>query len=328
MVLLHRFCHNHPSERTRKQGVKYNQMFMHPGIKLRHIRLFLQVADSGNLSAAGRALGLTQPAMSKSLTELEAMLGTPLFTRNGRRMALTAHGETLRRHARDAVASLDAGARALQPGAGRARLSVGLLPTVSTRFFPQVAARFMAENPAVTLAIETGTHPYLVRKLRERQIDLMIGRMPQAGELDGLSFEYLYEEPIVAVTHAPPAPHTNLADLLRARPLILPGRETVIRKSIDDYLAALGLRGLEAAVETSTLALGRGLLLATDAIWFISQGVVEAEISSGLFTILPLGATYLSGAVGMTALSDEARSPIAAPLIALLRQAGSKRAQD
>lgn len=300
-------------------------MLMHPGIKLRHIRLFLQVADSGNLSAAGRTLGLTQPAMSKSLTELEAMLATALFTRNGRRMVLTAQGETLRRHARDALASLDAGARALQPGAGRARLSVGLLPTVSTRFFPEVAARFMAENPDVTLAIETGTHPYLVRKLRERQIDLMIGRMPQAGELDGLTFDYLYEEPIVAVTHAPPAARSTLTDLLRARPLILPGRETVIRKAIDDYLAALGLGGLDAAVETSTLALGRGLLLATDAIWFISHGVVEAELASGLFTPLPLGATYLSGAVGMTAAHDEALSPAAIRLMSLLRQAGVTR---
>lgn len=303
-------------------------MIMHPGIKLRHIRLFLQVADSGNLSAAGRVLGLTQPAMSKSLTELEAMLGAPLFIRSGRRMALTPEGETLRRHARDAVASLDAGARALRPGAGRARLSVGLLPTVSTRFFPQIAARFMAENPDVTLAIETGTHPYLMRKLRERQIDLMIGRMPQAGELDGLSFEYLYEESIIAVTHAPPAPHSQLADLLRSRPLILPGRETVIRKTVDDYLAALGLRGLEAAVETSTLALGRGLLLATDAIWIISQGVVEAEIAAGLFTILPLGATYLSGAVGITALRDDSLAPAAQRLITLAREAGAARGES
>lgn len=300
-------------------------MIIHPGIKLRHIRLFLQIADSGNLSAAGRALGLTQPAMSKSVSELEAMLAAPLFTRAGRRMVLTAEGETLRRHARDALASLDAGARALQPGTGRARLAVGLLPTVSTRFFPEVAARFMAENPDVTLAIETGTHPYLMRKLRERQIDLMVGRMPQAGELESLSFEYLYEEPVVAVTHAPPAPHASLAELLRTRPLILPGRETVIRKSVDDYLASIGLSGVEAAVETSTLALGRGLLLASDAIWIISQGVVEAEIASGLFRILPLGATYLSGAVGLTTHRNAELPPGAVALAGLLRRAGAAR---
>lgn len=51
-------------------------MVMHPAIKLRHIRLFLQIADSGSLSAAARGLGLSQPALSKSLAELEVLIST------------------------------------------------------------------------------------------------------------------------------------------------------------------------------------------------------------------------------------------------------------
>lgn len=291
---------------------------MHSAIKLRHIRLFLQIADSGSLSAAARGLGLSQPALSKSLAELEDLIGAPLFLRSGRRLVLTPEGEGLRRHARDAVASLDAGANAARGRGGIPRISVGLLPTVSTRFFPQVAAAFLQDRPHVTLSIETGSHPFLLRKLRDRQMDLMIGRMPNAAEMDGLQFEFLYEEPIIAAVKAGhPAERADITTILRSYPAILPTRESIIRKSVDDYLSALGLANLEPAIETSTLALGRGLLLATDAIWFISQGVVANELEAGQLVSVPLGASYLSGAVGMTTMAADTQSK---HLLRLIRQ--------
>lgn len=301
-------------------------MTVHPGIKLRHVRNFLAVVDLGSLTAAAVAEGVSQPALSKSLAELEAMLKTPLFLRQGRRLILTEAGEGFRRHARDAVASLDAATRATQAQGGQARLSVGLLPTVSTRFFPEVVAEFLQARPQLTLSIETGAHPVLLRKLRDRQIDLMIGRMPQSAEMPGLEFEFLYEEPVIAAIRADhPAQGLPMADFLRAYPAILPTRDAIIRSTVDAYLASLNLAGLAPAVETSTLALGRGLLLATDAVWFISQGVVEAELDSGQMTTLPLGATYLSGAVGLTRVAGQRPTPELVRLIDLARRAAEAR---
>ena len=297
-------------------------MVMHPGIKLRQIRLFLQIADSGGLTAAGAVLGLSQPAVSKSLAELEDLLGVKLFARLGRRLALTAEGEAFRRHAKEAVASLNAGALAVRGESGRQRICVGLLPTVSTRFFPAVVGRFLQDPPTVTLSIETGSHPFLLQKLRARQMDLMIGRMPNAAEMAGVTFEYLYEEPIIAVVNAGhPAERQPIARILRDYPVILPTRDSIIRKNVDEYLAALGLAGLEPAVETSTLALGRGLLLASDAIWFISKGVVENEVEAGQLVPIALGATFLSGAVGMTTVTGGTVPPAIAVLMRLCREA-------
>ena len=299
-------------------------MVMHAGVKLRQIRLFLQIADSGSLTAAATVLGLSQPALSKSLAELEALLAAPLFHRVGRKLALTPEGERFRRHAREGVASLDAGAHWVRGDGGRHRVSVGLLPTVSTRFFPAVAGRFLQDRPTVTLSIETGSHPFLLQKLRDRQMDMMIGRMPNAAEMAGLDFEYLYEEPIIAVVRAGhPAGRAPISRYLRDFPVLLPTRESIIRKAVDDYLASLGLAGLEPAVETSTLALGRGLLLASDAIWFISQGVVENEVATGQLVPIALGAAYLSGAVGMTTILGVSRPAAISTLMRLCRdQAG------
>ena len=226
-------------------------------------------------------------------------------------------GEQVRRHAREALASLDAAARAARAVPAHQTVGVGLLPTVSTRFFPAVIGRYMQQKERATLAVETGPHPFLLRKLRERQIDLMIGRAPNAAEMEGLEFEFLYEEAVVAVVRANhPMRRAGMAEVLRASPLVLPPHEAIIRKSVDEYLAALGFAGLRPAVETSTLALGRGIVLASDAVWFISVGVVQNELDAGQLVRIPLGATYLSGAVGMTWLG---RALLAEPVQDLMR---------
>lgn len=61
---------------------------MHPAIRLRQIRLFVQIAGSGSLTAAAQVLGLSQPALSKSLSGLEGLLGAALFSRLGRKLTL------------------------------------------------------------------------------------------------------------------------------------------------------------------------------------------------------------------------------------------------
>jgi LysR family pca operon transcriptional activator len=174
---------------------------MHPAIKLRHIRAFLDIAAEGGLSAVARAQGISQPALSRTLAELEALLGEALFDRQGRRLVLTEAGVLFRRHAGAALAQLDAGAAALRPGAG-GTLRVGVLPTVATRFLPELALRFRALRPEIGLAIETGPHFHLMRLLREGAVDLVLGRLPGAAEIAGLSFDHLYEDEVILAARA------------------------------------------------------------------------------------------------------------------------------
>jgi LysR family pca operon transcriptional activator len=273
---------------------------MHPSLKLRHIRAFLDIAADGTLSAVARAQGITQPALSRTLAELEDLLDQPLFLRQGRRLILTESGTLFRRHALAALQSLEAGVAAIRPGQGGA-IRVGVLPTVATRFFPQVVLRFRAVRPDVMLSIETGPHHYLIRLLREGAIDLMIGRLPAASEMSGLSFEHLYEEDVVLVARADhPLPHLSLSEVLATVPLILPPATALIRPAVDAYLASLGLNGVKPAVETVSLALGRGICLQSDAMWFISRGVVIEDLASGVMAERATGARFLSGAVGIT----------------------------
>ena len=151
---------------------------MHPAIKLRHLRAFVDIAARGSLTRAAEARGISQPALSRTPAELEDLLGGPLFHRQGRRLVLTEQGGLFRRHAAAGLGALDAGAEALRPGAGRGRLVVGVLPTAATRLFPRVALRFAERRPDTPLAIDTGPHAHLMRLLREGggSRELAVGR--------------------------------------------------------------------------------------------------------------------------------------------------------
>ncbi|MDZ7573123.1 MAG: LysR substrate-binding domain-containing protein [Pseudotabrizicola sp.] len=294
---------------------------MHPAVKLRHIRAFLDIAADGTLSSVARRQGLTQPALSRTLAELEDLLGVALFRREQRRLILTEAGFTFRHHASLAVQALEAGAAALQPGTARGAIRVGILPTAATRLFPRVALRFRSAEPDTLLKIETGPHPYLLDQLRDGRIDLMIGRMPIAGDMAGLTFTHLYEEEIVLVARAGhPLAGQPLALLLQSVPLILPPEDALIRRSVNDYLATLGLPGLRPAMETVALAIGRGILAGSDAVWFISRGVVAEELDRGDLIALPTGVRFLSGSVGITQRQSAQPIPGADLLVRLLHE--------
>lgn len=277
-----------------------NRSAMHPGVKLRHIRAFLDIAAEGGLTAVARAQGITQPALSRTLAELEALMGQPLFLRQGRKLILTEAGALFRRHALAAVQALEAGAVALRPGAGGV-LRIGVLPTVATRFMPRVMLAFREMNPETVLSVETGPHFHLMRLLREGAVELMVGHLPAASEMAGLSFDHLYEEEVILTARAG---HSGLgapvAALLERFPVILPPPTALIRPAVETYLASLGLAGLRPAVETVSLAVGRGLCLASDALWFISGGVVANELARGEMVQLATGRRFMSGPVGMT----------------------------
>lgn len=293
---------------------------MHPAVKLRHLRAFLDIAASGSMTAAARAQGITQPALSRSLAELEDLLGAPLFLRQGRRLHLTEAGAGFREAASRALQMLDAGAAALRPGAATGRLRVGVLPTAAGQLFPRVALAFAERAPQVTLAVETGPHSHLVALLRAGDIELMIGRLPEAQDMAGLRFDHLYEDRITLVSRAGhPLIGQRTEVALAACPLILPPQSALIRRAVEDFLLARNLRQAP-MIETAALAVGRGVLTNSDALWFISHGVVADELARGVLVEWPTGAASLAGAVGLTRRQAETPSPALELLVRLTRQ--------
>ena len=301
----------------------HNQSGIPPSLKLRHIRAVLEIADKGSLSQVARDQGITQPALSRTLAEAEALLGAALFRRENRRLVMTEQGAVFRQHARLALQALETATAALHPGTGQGRLTVGVLPTAATRLFPRIALRLRELAPDVLLSVITGPHAYLTGLLRDGAIDVMLGRLPGAREAAGLAFEHLYDEEVVLVARAghPFAGDTPAA--LSNCPLILPPEGAIIRGAVDDYILSLGLGPLRAAIETVALPLARGVLLGSDAVWFISRGVVAEDLDRGDLVLIPTDARYLAGAVGITRRQAGTANP-AQDLLVQLAHAGAR----
>jgi len=291
---------------------------LHPNLRLRHLRCFFETARLGSLSAAAEALHVSQPAASKTIRDLEEILGAELFDRSGRRLTLTAAGKLFQSHAGAAIADLERAQDLLRaPITPRRKLALGALPTAATGLLPRAALRFQAERPDCTLRVSTGPNWLLLSQLREGALDLVVGRMPPTGNFEGLSFRQLYWERVVPVVRpGHPLAHPDWDPAMLPRyPLMLPPKGAVIAASVSAWFHAVGLGDPAPAYENVSLAFGRGVVQRSDAVWFISEGVVRPEIEAGLLTVLPVHNDLLGGPVGISLRRD---TPPGADLAALI----------
>lgn len=136
-----------------------------PGLKLRHIEAFLAVARSGTISAAARVRNVSQPALSKTVNELETILGTALFERTGRRAILTPAGEGFRAHALAALQSLEAGCAIFREKFRSDWSKSGCCPRLRG-IFPTVALDYHRTHRDARVGIITGPNRYLLEMLR------------------------------------------------------------------------------------------------------------------------------------------------------------------
>lgn len=275
-----------------------------PRIKLRHISCFLEVNRQGGVVAAGHALGLSQPAVSKALAELEDALGVALFNRTGRKLVLTEAGQTFLRYANASVAALRQGVDTLAgQGSEQGLVRLGALPTVEVEVVPKAVARFAKSPLGTRVHVESGPSPHLLSLLRSGSIDLVVGRMPHPDVMSGLVFEHLYSEDLVLAVR----PDHKLAKTINlqlraieAFPVLMPPRGAIIRPIVEALLVAAAVGPLIQEIETVSNSFGRAYTLLTDAVWIISRSVVAADLKNGDLVALDADLSTSHGPVGIT----------------------------
>eukprot|EP00873_Tetraselmis_striata_P024946 jgi/Tetstr1/445210/TSEL_033008.t1 len=171
------------------------------GIKLRHLEAFLAIARLRSLTDAAADLGVTQPAISKTLKELESLLGAVLMERGRAGVSLTAEGEIFRHYASLSLAALREGLDGLeQARMGSDRLlRVGALPSVAASIIPRAAEMHLEHGRGATLDIVTGPNGHMLDQLRAGALHVVIGRLGQPEAMQGLSFQQLYTEQVALV---------------------------------------------------------------------------------------------------------------------------------
>lgn len=296
-----------------------------PKLRLRHLQSFMETARLGSLSAAADSLHVSQPAISKTIRELEEIVGVQLFDRSGRRLTLSTPGRLYQQHVGAALNDLEQAQRDIvNPRHDRTKITIGLLPTAATGLVPAAALSFNTDHPDVLLDVMTGPNWLLHSLLREGQLDIVVGRMPPANGAEGLHFHPLYWERVVPVVRSG-HPLLTGADwtyhALTNYPLMLPPPGALISTGVRTWLHSVGIPDPRPTYENVSLAFGREVLRRSDTVWFISEGVVRPEINTGLLSILPIRNELLGGQVGITLRSGREPSLTVKRLIAALEQA-------
>ena len=281
-------------------------------VKTRHLTTFLEVARHGAVGRAAEALHVSQPAVTRTIRELEDALGSPLFERDGRGIRLTLAGEEFARHAGASIAALRQGIDSVQ----RARMSaptlrIGALPTVSARIMPR-AVSILLEAAAARVKIVTGENAVLLDQLANGQLDVVVGRLAAPERMVGLTFEHLYSEQIVFAVRAghPLAKAASLDPAsIAAYPVIMPTRSAIIRPFVERLLIAQGVPELPTRIESVSDSFGRAFLRESDAVWIISEGVVVNDLEAGTLVALPIDTSETRGAVGITMRIDQESTP-------------------
>jgi len=286
------------------------------------LALLASLSEAGSLSAAARAAGVTQPALTKQLARLERQLGVPLFERSIRGVVPTEYGQALLPRARIVRAQLLQAAEALAQLRGRreGQVCVALSHLATVLLVPGVLPLFRARWPGVRLRLVPPTFSHLMTGLREGLPDMAVAQLP--GEDPGPEFVVrpLMETTLAAVVRPGHvlARVTTLSALAEAKAeWVLPSEDSATGKALREAFRRARLPLPRCTVSCETLTGVEAIVRATDLVAAMPAEVHEARcVASGLLR-LPLTPPPRSRTLALIRWADTLPTPAAADLAEL-----------
>lgn len=263
-------------------------------LRLRHLKLLVALEERKSLGGAAEAIGMTQPAASKSLKELEDILGVQLFLRMGRGVEATPFGVAATSYAKmvfDRLGELREDLSAIER-ADIGRVRIGAVSATTPELLASVIVRLKQSHPRLNLVIQVDTSDVLMHALQEAQIDIVIGLIPEGWEPKGLIYEPLSEEGLSVVVR-PDHPiviggtKPSLGALVQY-PWILHPYTSPMRPMVDYAILRSGAQLPDNVVETSSMLTTVSTVIQSDFVSVTSTPVARFFAERGVLTILPI----------------------------------------
>jgi DNA-binding transcriptional LysR family regulator len=285
------------------------------------LRAFLALADAGSFVAAGQGAGLSQPAIHRSVRDLEHVTGAALVERRGRGVVLTPAGRRLARGVRLARGEIAGAVAEAGPHAETGRIVIGAMPLSRAALVPRAVARLVAERPGLSLSIVEGSWRELVEPLRDGVIDLMIGALRAEAGPD-LAQEALQEDvpvvvagaghPLVGGTVPPP-------ERLAGFPWIVGHPGSPLRDKWEALFA--GTPPPARPIECGSVMVIRELLRRGDFLTLLSPAQVAPEVAAGILAHVPTEHAAAGRTIGITTRAGWRPTRAQAALVAHLHDA-------
>ncbi|EGM6083592.1 LysR family transcriptional regulator [Salmonella enterica] len=293
-------------------------------IRLRHLHTFVAVAQQGTLGRAAETLNLSQPALSKTLNELEQLTGTRLFERGRLGAQLTVLGEQFLTHAVKVLDALNTAGQALnrKEDASADVVRIGALPTAALGILPAVIGRFHQQQKSTSLQVATMNNTMLLAGLKSGEIDLGIGRMSDPELMGGLNYELLFLESLKLVVRPghPLLQETITLSRVMEWPVVVSPKGTVPRQNAEALLQSQGCKMPAGCIETLSASLSRQLTVDYDYVWFVPSGAVKEDLRQATLVSLPVPTQSAGEPIGILTRVDIPLSTGAQMLIAAIRK--------
>ena len=260
-------------------------------MKLHHLRDFIAIAQAGSVRGAARALGLAQPALTRSLRELEKDVGAGLVERHPRGVVLTDAGNAFLIRASAAVEELRRGKEEIaQLGHDyQGSVTAGLSSAVFLSMVPEAFAAFRREMPQIRVHLIEGLFPALEPQLRDGRLDFFIGPRPEKAPPETYRLDLLCRNERVVVCRAG-HPRRNVKSVkeLTGAEWILAGLRERVEQEFEEQFSALGLACPHAVTQGDSLLAMVTLLNASDAYAFVPRQWAATPLVNHGITIVPV----------------------------------------
>lgn len=296
-------------------------------IRLRHLHTFVAVAQQGTLGRAAETLSLSQPALSKTLNELEELAGARLFERGRLGAQMTTMGEQFLIHAVRVLDALNHAGQSFHVPLPQEPevLRVSVLTTVALGMLPSILDRFHQQRPQTLVQVATLHNNVLIAGLKAGEFDVGIGRMGDADQMAGLSYELLFLESLRLVVRPDHPLMSDNVTLSRALswPVVISPEGTAPRRLAEQMLKEQGCSLPATRVETSATSLARQLALRYDYVWFVPSGAIKEDLLHSSLAALPIASHGPGEPVGILTRSGVPLSLSAEILMATIRKSHS-----
>ncbi|SEK10412.1 DNA-binding transcriptional regulator, LysR family [Variovorax sp. OK605] len=299
-------------------------------LKLRHLQLLVALDEFRHLGRVSEFLSITQPAVSKMLSEIERMFERQLFDRSTRGTVPTAYGNAAVRFARSVLADYqrtqdEIGAVA---SGGVGRTSVGAMVVATPSLLMPAIQRLKARSALTTVMVEEGDLTRLLPRLRVGELDLIVGRLEPGYASPDLDTEALYTEPMCIVV-SPGHPIAGTAkptwDMLAQQAWIVPPPWASSRSKLAQMFYKHRIDPPADIIETASFLVTLTGLQERPAVGFLARSVAQHLEKQGLVRILKIRIPIELPPVGIITLRGRQQTPAGLLLVACLRETAAAR---
>lgn len=294
-------------------------------LKIRQLVVFNTVVRERSILKAAEKLNVTQPAVTRTVRELESLFNCHLLERSNRGVTPTVFGEAFGQYAQSVICGLRHAMDKLNAlhGADEGHVIVGTLISAAAQLLPRAIAALKQRTPRLVVTVLEGTNDLLLPSLANGEIDIVVGRIPDDASYFDVEYHVLYKESLLAMVsdRHPLATHSGAIDFasLVGYQWILPVSESPVRRRVQALFDRMGTPLPEQTVESLSIATNLGLLDTIEAIVLVPESVGRYYAALGGYHILEGLDLGEFGDVGYTVPTQRQLTPSAALFVDCLK---------